>query len=221
MCEVLNGVAGSGVPMAVVPLGTANVLAKELGIPKDTESAVGLALSGRTHGVSAGRISMGRRMRLFFLMAGIGFDAETVYHLSGRLKGLAGKGAYVLGGIIGLALWRPKTISVSVDGEPFMCTSLIVSKSSRYAGEFLIAPGAKIDDPHLYAFLMHGGRRTDFLKYASGIISGKHMGMKGTTSRRCRVVEVLGEARIQADGDPAGKTPAKIDVAENALNLIF
>ena len=78
--EVINGIRNSqnrdliNTPVALVPLGTTNVLAKELGIPEKIEKAVDLALNGAAHKISLGRING----RCFSLMAGIGFDGETV-----------------------------------------------------------------------------------------------------------------------------------------------
>src|SRR4030043_1021882 len=85
--EVGNGIAGSDIPMALLPLGTTNVLAKELDIPEDIERAIGIAVRGAPKTVSLGKITITRHSslisRYFCLMAGLGFDRGAALGISG------------------------------------------------------------------------------------------------------------------------------------------
>jgi diacylglycerol kinase (ATP) len=223
--EVINGLAGSDARMAILPMGTTNVLAKEIGIPGEVGAAVGVALSGRDRPVSLGKITFtsGRPQfaRYFCLMAGIGFDGETVYSVSPVLKKLSGKGAYILSGLKTLAGYSPEELTFAVDGKIFTGYSAIIGKASKYGGNFGITPDARIASPELYAFIMHGKRRADLLRYAFGIVKGKHLGFKDVTYLRTVSVSVGGSARVQLDGDYTGTTPADISVVPDALRLVF
>jgi len=109
--EVANGIAGSEIPMAILPLGTTNVLAKELGIPDTVEGALEVALNNTPKSVSLGRIAIvrdtSRVFRYFILMAGIGFDGEAVYGINETCKKISGKGAYLYCGVKTLLRFAP------------------------------------------------------------------------------------------------------------------
>ncbi|MDA8169448.1 MAG: diacylglycerol kinase family protein, partial [Nitrospiraceae bacterium] len=108
--EVMNGLAGGEVPMAILPTGTTNVLAKELGIPEDVNGAVDCILSCRPKEIFLAKLAFPDGVeRKFFLMAGVGFDAEAVYMVNRRLKKYSGKGGYFASGLKVLAGWKPET----------------------------------------------------------------------------------------------------------------
>jgi len=219
--EVLNGLAGTAVPMAVLPLGTANVLARELGIPRDVEKAVDTALAGTPRKACLGRISFEGRERFFCLMAGIGYDAETVYNVETRAKKLTGKLAFILSGISTILSWDPAELVVTVDGSRHVCHSLIASNSRKYAGDFDFAPGADITAPLLHVFLVRGRKRLDILKFAAAVLAGRHLSMKGVAYLEATEVEVEGSAPIQTDGEFIGLSPARIRVEPGALSLVY
>src|SRR4030043_2459251 len=101
--EIVNGIAGSEIPMAILPLGTTNVLAKELGLPETVDEAMEVAVRGIPKTVSIGKISITRHSslvtRYFLLMAGIGFDGEAVFGINETFKKILGKGAYIFCGV--------------------------------------------------------------------------------------------------------------------------
>lgn len=83
-----------------------------------------------------------------------------------------------------------------------------------------IAPDASLASPYLYIFLTHKKGRLDLIRYLSAIISGTVTDLKDISYFRTASIGIEGDSHIQIDGDYAGKTPAKIDVAKNALKLI-
>lgn len=216
--EIINVIAGSSLPMAVIPLGTSNVLALELKIPFNLKDAVSKALTGTAHRVSLGHVQCEGKSRYFSLMAGVGYDANAVY---GRGKRLSGKTAYIFSGIKKLFSWSPDELSIVVDGNPFRGYSLIVSNLSRYGGDFRIAPDADIKKPVLYAFIMHGKRKLDILRYATGIMRGRHLKLKDITYMPATYIDIKGFARIQVDGDYIGRTPAVIEAMPDSLSLVY
>jgi YegS/Rv2252/BmrU family lipid kinase len=223
--EVINGIAHTDTLMAVLPMGTTNVLAKELGIPEDVTAAVKVAITGEAHTLSLGRITVedpsSPVTRYFCLMAGIGFDGDAVYGFSKSAKGYSGKWAYILSGLKILLKYSPEPLIFSVDGETCTGYSAIIGKASKYGGNFRITPDASLFNPDLYIYIMMGRGRFDILRYVSGIMMKRHLGFSDILYRRASSIKVNGQARIQIDGDYLGKTPATITIATNALRLIF
>lgn len=220
--EVANALAGSATPMAIIPMGTTNVLAKEINLREFVKGAVRDTLYGDVHTVSLGKIQWKDKSRYFLVMAGVGFDAETVYRARlSPLMDITGKGAHIVSGMRVLMNWRPEPLSVTADGEPYECVSLIASNGAKYAGHFRAAPDARMEDPSLYMLLMHGRRKKDIARYVFSMLREKHLGLPDVTYRKVQTIEVHSEARIQADGDYLGLTPATITVEPEALRLIY
>ncbi len=223
--EVINGAVYSGTNIGVIPLGTTNVLAKELGIPEDIEGAVKRILSRSAHTVSLGKITFthhaSRVTRYFSLMAGIGFDADAVYGMSDGLKKHSGKWAYIASGLRRLFWYSPARLSFVVDGTAYCGYSAIIGKTSRYGGHFKATPDADITKPEFYACIMQGKRRMDVLRYVYGIVTGRHLGFKDVKYLKASSLQINGTAHVQIDGDYLGTTPATISVAREALNLVY
>lgn len=229
--EVINGIAGSEVPMAILPLGTTNVLSKELGVPEDIESALEVALKSTPKTVSLGKISgiyenqfTGHSLlvtRYFVLMAGIGFDGEAVLGVNEILKKFSGKSAYIYSGIKTLSRFKPSELFFHIDGKTFSGYTAIIGKAAKYGGNFRITPDARLPDPFLYVCLFKGKNRLDILRYSFGIVMGRHLRFKDVEYMKATTVEVKGNAHIQIDGDYFGKTPARVEIAPDIVRLIF
>ncbi|MFA5353175.1 MAG: diacylglycerol kinase family protein [Thermodesulfovibrionales bacterium] len=226
--EVANGLAHTPVTMAILPLGTASVLAREFGIPLRMEEALSLALGGTARKIHLGRITFpGDRtpqVRYFLLMAGIGFDGEAVYRVSGGLKKIAGKAAYLLSGLRVLGGYNPSPLFIRAETEneqvSMTAYMIVISKASCYGGNFRISPDATLFAPYLSVFACQGRRRQDFLRYLWGILKGRHLDFDDISSFQSTEIEVQGRAHVQVDGDYAGMTPVQVGVAFEALNLV-
>src|SRR5260221_3208401 len=128
--EVVNGLAqrGEGAPaLAIVPLGTANVLARELGLSFKAAAIARTMVSGRALLVRPGEACNGGAPRCFSLMAGAGFDAKVVAGVSALLKRRFGRGAYVWRSMIEARRYRPVRYAVQIDGVRYQAASGIVT----------------------------------------------------------------------------------------------
>ncbi|KJU84791.1 diacylglycerol kinase catalytic subunit [Candidatus Magnetobacterium bavaricum] len=224
--EVANGLAFSSVPMAILPIGGSNVLSRELGSRGVVRRAIASAIDGRPRNVSLGRIRTPLETRYFTTMAGIGFDALTVYNLNKPLKRVIGVPAYVVSGIMCLLGYRTDDIILRIDGREFNGYSAIVSKASRYGGEFRIAPEADITRAELYIHVFQGRGRGALLRHTAGIIGGQSLkSLNGIVGRRCNNIRLTAQSHIQMDGDYFGKCTTnadiEIDVCKDALMLQF
>jgi YegS/Rv2252/BmrU family lipid kinase len=229
--EVVNGVAGTEIPMAILPLGTTNVLAKELGVPEKVEGAIEFALNRTSKTVSLGKISgiyenqithhSSLLTRYFLLMAGIGFDGEAVFRINKTIKKISGKGAYIISGIKTLSTYDSNELILDINGKRYTCYSVIISKVAKYGGNFKIAPDARLKDPFFYVCLFKGKRRIDILRYVTGIVVGRHLGYSDVDYIKATEVKVKGDAHIQIDGDYFGKTPADFEIVPDTVKLVF
>ncbi len=223
--EVINGIVRSDTPLGVLPLGTTNVLAKELDIPEDICGALETALASSPKRVSLGMIETGRESnyaaRFFCLMAGIGLDGKAVYDVNAALKKVSGKAAYILSGIRNIMGYSPEKLTFAVDGKEYSCYSAVIGKASKYGGNFKVTPDASLLDPSLFVCLFQGGRRRDLLKYAIGVIRGRHLAYRDVVYLKAKEIEVWGNAHIQIDGDYLGLTPAKVTAESEVLTLMY
>jgi diacylglycerol kinase (ATP) len=223
--EVVNGIAGTEIPMAILPLGTTNVLAKELGVPETVEGAMEVAVSCTPKTVSVGKISISLNSsfisRYFLLMAGIGFDGEAVFRTNETLKKISGKGAYILSGFKTLSAFSPRELILDMGGRIYTGYSAIIGKAAKYGGNLKITPDARLTDPFFYVCLLKGKGRLDILRYVSGIIMGRHLRFKDVEYVKAKNIDIKGEAHIQIDGEYFGRSPARIEVVPDIVRMIF
>lgn len=222
--EVIDGMLHSPVPMAILPGGTANVLAREIRLPIHIGKA-----AEHLPGLMPQRIAVGSMeandspRRSFVCMAGAGLDAEIVYRINLDLKAAAGKLAYYLGGFS--QVFRPiREFEVMVDGKRFEAGFALVTRVRNYGGDFEIARGASLLRDEFEIVLFRGKVSALYLTYLLAVAAGQVHRVKGCTILRGRSVVCMpppGETvYIQVDGELSGKLPARVDLLPNALTLL-
>ncbi|HVA15843.1 MAG TPA: diacylglycerol kinase family protein [Stellaceae bacterium] len=222
--EAVNGMVGSPLPLALLPLGTANVLAHELGLPHAAEALAAIAAHSPARSIVPAEIVTAERNQpwRFLLMAGIGFDAEVVAHLDTRLKRRIGKGAYLIGSLARLARHERRCFSARIDGRDEAPASLVVARAHFYGGRFVLAPEARLDTPQLYAVLFPAPSRLAALRYMAGVVTGILARQCDVEVRRAAEIELSGPegAPVQIDGDIRAHLPASIRLATSPLAII-
>src|SRR5262245_45866846 len=218
--EVACGLALSTVPLGFLPCGTANVLAKELGIPNDLQDAANLISSSKPT-----RIALGKGdSRYFVMMAGVGVDAEIVYALNAKVKRAIGQAAFWLEA---LRHWttRPQTarFSVDVDGNMHEASFAIISRIGWYAGGVKITSKADLRLDQFDVCIFKGTSRTDYLRYLSGVLCGTHTDLRDVVYFRGTTIRMTAQAqvRVQMDGELVGALPMVFQVVPNALTLLI
>jgi YegS/Rv2252/BmrU family lipid kinase len=225
--EIAEGVAFSDVPLGILPAGTANVLANEMGLGSSMERAA----AGLAECVPA-RISMGRlicangseRTRLFLLMAGIGLDARIVYHLNLPLKARLGKIAYWIAGfsLLGRELEEFEAV---VEGRRVRCSFALISRVRNYGGDLEIAQTTSLLDDRFEIVLFEGRSAARYLKYLIRVAARRLAGVKGVSVMRATGACLSGpESRrihIQVDGEYSGHLPARVEIVPDALMLLM
>jgi diacylglycerol kinase (ATP) len=222
--EVLNGVANTSVPLGILPAGTANVLATEMGLSRNIERAARMLPECLPQRISIGRLDGRAKPRYFLSMAGIGFDAHIVYNLSEGLKRRLGKSAYWIGGFSEIVRRYPE-FQVEIDGVKHQASSFaLVSRVRNYGGDFEIARNASLLAGQFEVVLFRGRSPLPYLKYLLGMVTGRLSGMRGVSFVSAQCVRVFDpqdrRVYIQVDGENAGRLPATVSLVPDALTLL-
>ena len=229
--EVINGLAGRGTDapaVGIVPLGTANVLAHELGLGFSAAAVARTMIAGRPLLVQPGEAVNGAGARCFSLMAGAGFDAKVVAGVSAPLKRRLGRAAYVWRSLVEARRYRPVRYEVEIDGVRHEASSVIVTRSRHYAGPYVVAPNARLGEPLLHVCLFERWGRSHTFRYGLALLLGRLPRMAGyrvVTGRAVRVSVLsdageLGEQPVQIDGDNALTLPVSIGLSAGAVRLL-
>lgn len=228
--EVANGLPLDSAPLGIFPLGTANVLAMETGLPLDPPSVMQAVLHGPVARVWPGFVadSQNRDGRLFTIMAGVGFDAHVVADLPPGLKRWLGKGAYVAESLRQLVRYKVPRYRLSIDGRDYTCASAVIAKGHFYGGKFVCAPDARLDAPDFQVCLFGMGGRIGALRATAALTLGLLQHLPEITLVRGRqiAVETLGDSTyaegepVQADGDIAAHLPAAVSIGARSIPLI-
>ena len=220
--EVVNGLVagGSGLPLALVPLGTANVLALEIGLdPKDGESIARTIAFGPAHRVHLG-IANGRH---FVVMVGAGLDAHVVEGVNIALKRRAGKFAYVVESLRQAFGYDFPELRIRANGETYEGRMAVACKGRFYGGPFVAAPGARLDQPKLEVCILSKAGVAGMMRYGLALPMNKLASLPDVTHVLADKIVILGPrgAPLQGDGDIVARLPAEIGIAEETLRLVM
>jgi len=224
--EVVEGMVHSNVPLAILPAGTANVLAMEMKLGGRLERVAERLEECQPHRIPVGRLisDNGRVSRHFMLMAGIGLDAHIVYNVNSAIKARIGKLAYWLAGwsLLGKRLAQ---FTVESNGRRRECSFALITKVRNYGGDFEIARNVSLFDDEFEVVLLEGRSTIRYVKYFAGMALNRLTGMKGATVLRTSRVMVTNpdgaEVYVQIDGEFAGHLPAEIRIVPDALTLLI
>ena len=215
---VLNGLVPGKATLGVVPLGTANVLARELGIASVADALDRLA-RGTTRPISAGEIERDGEKRRFLLMAGAGMDGAVVRGVRLSEKRLLGKGAYLLSALRVLLSWDRSELRVTGGGQSLSCHGVIVCNAAKYGGNFVLAPEADLFSPGFQVLCIKGGRLA-YLKLGLMLLSGRGAVSRELTSFAATELELSGDKAVQLDGDYFCCTPLRIRTLPELVRLV-
>jgi YegS/Rv2252/BmrU family lipid kinase len=163
-----EGVTGTGVPLAIIPLGTGNLLARNVGLPMGLDEALAVAFGGVRQPIDAGRVEG----TLFVVMAGLGLDARMLDGASDPLKKRLGWFAYAISAIRHLGD-RPMRVTVSVDGgrrRRMRANALVVGNVGWLRGGLPLLPDARPDDGLLDAVVLLAHGLTGWLAVTADIL---------------------------------------------------
>jgi diacylglycerol kinase (ATP) len=220
--EVVNGIAGSGVTFAIIPTGTVNVLAMELGIPLDPPDACELAARGRAIDIDLGLAGE----RHFALMAGAGVDAAVIAGMNPLMKKALKEAAFAVQGVATALTGDFPKIRVETAGRCVDGYFVVVGNSSNYGGAFGITPAADMRDGLLDVCVMTDKSFMQMSFYWLAALVSSHLHRSNVEYFRATDIDLslvpgeVGEVLVQTDGEVAGKLPLACHVVPRALNVV-
>ncbi len=222
--ETAGGMAGSAIPLGILPAGTANVLAHELGIPCNPEQAARKLAECAPRRVALGVIENGAApARHFLMMAGAGFDAGIVYNLDAQLKQRLGRLSYWIGGFSKLSR-KLDRLHARIDGQEYACSFALVSRVRNYGGDFNIARHVTLQQDDFEVVLLETDNALVYFRYLAGVVTQQLQHDPGVRFLRTNKVELWPSSaetvHLQADGEYIGTLPATLRVAPGALSLL-
>jgi len=218
--EVVNAMVGSKVPLGILPAGTANVLAMEMGLGSNLERAAAKLAECEPVRISVGRLHGKKGSRHFLLMAGVGLDARIVSEVHSGLKAKTGKFAYWVAGFAQMRRFVDQ-FEVVLENEVVRCGFALISRVRNYGGDLEIASGASLRSDEFEVVLIRGSIPLKFSAYMFAAFLRQATKMPGVSVHRMKRLCLRGEAQVQVDGEHAGWTPACIEIVPDALTLLM
>jgi diacylglycerol kinase family enzyme len=225
IAEVANGLIGSPTALGVIPLGTANVLAKEYRLPTAPRAIANALAYKRTKALWPGvaKLTGGGQEHVFVQMVGLGFDGAVVHGIQPLLKRVIGRGAYVWQSLWESVAYRFPKVRLSVDGKDYEAASVVVSKGRLYGGPYLLAPNAAPTEPGFQVALFeHPGTFPALLSGAAlplGLLP-RCPGVRVVAGRHVDFAAGNGPIKTQSDGDALEGTPATVVDAGCPIALV-
>lgn len=229
--EVVNGLAGQKnghrVPLALLPGGTANILAKELSLPWDIPSAAEMLVHGEVREIPLGLatpLNEPVKAKYFLSVAGAGPDGMIVYAVDLELKARVGMLAYWWQGAREALRYKFQHFRVTAAGKSIDSSLVVVGRTKHYGGPFKITTEADLyeDQFELLALTSQSGLR--YLSYLPSLWLGKLRGTEGVhfwkaDSIRCEPLE-KNPIYAQVDGEPLARLPVEFKIIPRALKLL-
>lgn len=219
IAAVFNGLAGNRATCAILPMGTANVMAIELGLQTE-EAAISRIVAGESRPFTAGLVRGASRSSRFFLMAGVGLDGHIVRKVTPEQKKRFGKGAYLLAALKHLRAWETGRLRVDTPTAEFNCHSIIICNAALYGGAFTLAPSASLFTPTLDLVAVTGSSRRDHLRLVGATLRGGRSGGSGIVRMTTEKILIEGVQPLQVDGDDWGDTPVEILAEKEYARII-
>jgi YegS/Rv2252/BmrU family lipid kinase len=231
VCEVVNGLVGSRTALGVLPTGTGNVWAKELGLPVFTLTnpnrllvAAHLLCEATTRTIDVGRAND----RYFLLFAGLGLDAQVAHGMEPRERVTKQLGLlpYLVAAVMVAFEFYGVRTTVVVDGKKVIkgrSLFILVSNARLYGGVLRIAPDARLDDGLLDVVIFNGVGPSYTFRHLFSILGGRHLQDPSVKFLRAQrvIVDCARPWPVHIDGDPLGTTPTTFQVVPRALRVLI
>jgi len=186
--QVLNGIVGSQAILGIIPAGTGNGFARELGLPLHPQEACQVLVEGNVKGLDVGRANG----RYFLGTAGVGFDALISKFAGERLGPLRGMWLYFLAGALTFYKFTPQLMNVKIDSRTMEVSPLLVAiaNTRRYGGKALIAPNAKPDDGLLDVCVIQNMNAARLVRHLPKLFTGQHIHLSDVAMYRGREITI-------------------------------
>ena len=223
--NALQVLAGTDVPLGIIPAGTGNDHAREFGIPtKDSEAAADVVIDGWTETIDLGRISDGKQVDKWFgTVAATGFDS-LVTDRANRMSWPHGRLRYYIAMLAELSQLRLLPFRLVLDGSQEVeadLTLVAFGNTRSYGGGLQICPNADHADGLLDITMVAAPSRTNLVRFFPTALKGTHINLDEVRTARAKTIHVeCPGINVYADGDFACLLPAEISVVPAALQIL-
>jgi YegS/Rv2252/BmrU family lipid kinase len=218
--SLLANLLGADVPLAILPLGTENLLAKYLKLSPKPKELAELIVAGQAVRLDAGQANG----KLFLVMTGCGFDAEVVHRLHAKRTGHIRHMSYAGPILRSIGRYRFPALRIEVDGELVDRRNswAFVFNVPRYAMNLKFVDDADSQDGQLDLITFRKPNLLNGLFYLVTILFRNHRGRKDVYVRRFKKARITSEQPVhfQLDGDPGGSLPLEIEVVPKRLRVL-
>jgi YegS/Rv2252/BmrU family lipid kinase len=238
--EAINGLAGSEVALGVLPGGTANILAREVGLPLDPVRAAAELVRWSPRRIPLGKATWGaegastdgnsaqsgQSTRYFVTVAGIGYDAHVVYKLPLQVKLSWGVVAYIAEALRQSFRYPFQSFSCRMDDGPDRIATFAAAQRARnYGGWLHLTPDARFFDDRFNLCLFKSANRARYFLYAALVLARQHFLLPDVElvegRKLCCAAQVASETiRFELDGELVGTLPATFEIVPDALTLL-
>ncbi|RVX42046.1 diacylglycerol kinase [Nonomuraea polychroma] len=220
----VQAVAGTDVPLGIIPAGTGNDIAAALGLPcKDPVMAARVVLRMKSRLVDVARLRAGGAEELFAGVVCCGFDSR-VNERANRLTWPPGMAKYVVAMLEELRSFRPIPFRVTFDGDEVVeqeAMLVAVANTRSYGAGMRVCPDALPDDGLLDVMMVGAISKGEFLRVFPSVYRGTHVGHRAVSVRRVRSVRLEAlDVVAYADGERIGPVPLECEVRPGALRVI-
>ena len=216
--DVASGLLGSPLPLGIIPMGTANVFAREIGLPSSPDRIAMTLLNGKLSTIPVGEIN-GQPV---LFVVGIGLDAEAVrqFETAGTRK--FGQAGFVMPVLHALLSEKNRPLTVTTDHGSGEAKWVIVTRARRYAGGFLLSNDAAVTRSQFYVLRFTGQGALVRLRQLAALASGLIAFDPNVNVEVADWVRVEGDpnASVQVDGEMLGRLPAEIRIHPYRLHII-
>ena len=221
MHHVLNTIIhDSDATLGIIPCGTGDDFAQNVGIPHNIDKACEIIAKGKTKKVDIARIGNS----FYGCIASVGFDAEANRFANEKVKFLKGKAVYVYAVLRTLINYVPKKIKITYDNETYENEVMFaaIGNTCSYGGGMKITPDAKLDDGMLDITIIEKTGKLELLKTFPSVFKGKHVKNPSVKTFRARKIKITSEHDMEvfADGEYLCSLPVDIEILPKALSVI-
>jgi YegS/Rv2252/BmrU family lipid kinase len=221
--EVVNGVAGTGAELAILPAGTGQDFGRTYGIPTRFDDAVRLALEGAAVTIDLGRATFEGGERWFANVGSVGMSGAVAKRANSMTKALGGRTTFYYALAREFVAWKNSEVTVRFEGGERRgpMHDVVVANGQWHGGGMRLAPEARFDDGLFDAVLIGDVSKVDFVTTSPKLYNGGHVHHPKVEVIRSPWVEVdsTRPLPVELEGEPLGTTPARFDVVPRALRV--
>jgi diacylglycerol kinase (ATP) len=217
--DAAEGLVGHPTPLGIIPMGTGNVFARELNLPRSPDGLARTLLDGNARAIPVGKVNG----RPFLFVVGVGFDAEAVRLFENEGNRTLGRGGYIQPVLRALLSHQDRLLRVrTVRGEA-EAQWVIVTRIKHYAGNLMLVPEADLHQARFYVLRMVGSGRLNRIRQLSALAIGLLRYDPGVHVESGNWVRVDGDPAVpvQIDGEVLGQLPLEIGLHPERLRVIF